>query len=87
MRRRMSWAELMKRVFDLDVLECPVCRGPMKIIAEITDPKVIKQFLAAMDLPTEMPEVDRARPPPQMDFGWPEDVEEPVLAAPPFDGP
>jgi len=59
----MSWAELMKRVFDLDVLQCPVCRGPMKVIAEITEPKVIKQFLAAMDLPTEMPEVDRARPP------------------------
>ena len=59
----------------------------MKIIAEITEPKVIKQFLATMDLPTEMPEVDRARPPPQLDFDWPEDVEGPVPAAPPFDGP
>ena len=37
-------------------------------------------------LPTEIPEVDRARPPPRLDFGWPEDVEGPVPAAPPFDG-
>ncbi len=35
----MTWAELMKRVFDLAVLKCPVCRGPMKIIAEITEPR------------------------------------------------
>jgi len=26
-RRRMTWAELMRRVFALDVLECPVCQG------------------------------------------------------------
>ncbi len=69
-RRRMSWRELMKRVFAVDVLECPVCRGQMKIIAEITEPKVIKKFLAALDLPTEAPEIERARPPPQVEFGW-----------------
>ena len=79
-RRRMSWADLMKRVFELDVLECPACHGPMKIIAEITEPKVIKRFLAAMDLPTEMPEVSAARPPPQLEFGWPEDTEIPMRA-------
>nr|MCH9681163.1 transposase [Deltaproteobacteria bacterium] len=34
--RRMTWRELMMRVFAVHVLECPVCRGTMKIIAEIT---------------------------------------------------
>ena len=66
----MSWATLMKRVFEIDVLECPVCQGPMKIIAEITQRDVIRRFLAALDLPTEAPRVQRARPPPQLDLGW-----------------
>jgi hypothetical protein len=26
-RRRLSWAELMRRVFSLDVLECPCVEG------------------------------------------------------------
>lgn len=59
-RSRLSWAELMRRVFALDVLECPVCRGPMKIIADITQPKIIERFLAALDLPAEHPEIERA---------------------------
>ena len=42
----------------------------MKIIAEITEPKVIKRLLAMLDLPTEAPKVERARPPPQVEFGW-----------------
>ena len=64
-RRRMTWAELMRRVFALDVLGCPVCQGPMKIIAESTQPEIIERFLAALDLPTKHPELERARPPPQ----------------------
>ena len=75
MRRRMSWAELMKRVFEVDVLECPVCKGPMRIIAEITDRKVIQQFLTALDLPSEAPEIQRARPPPQTEFDWDNEVD------------
>jgi hypothetical protein len=78
-RRRLSWAELMRRVFSLDVLECPVCQGPMKIIAEITQPEVIKRFLAALDLPTEHPEVERARPPPQLELLLDEAYEEPLI--------
>jgi hypothetical protein len=72
--RRMSWAELMKRVFSLDVLECPECKGRMKVIATITEPEVVRKFLGSIDLPTELPPMERARPPPQldMDFGDPE---------------
>jgi len=43
--QRMSWAELMKRVFELDVLECPECKGRMKVISTITDPEVVRKFL------------------------------------------
>jgi Putative transposase len=30
---RMSWARLLKRVFDIDVKHCPNCGGSLKIIA------------------------------------------------------
>src|SRR5215471_16228278 len=30
---RMSWARLLKRVFDIDVEHCPKCGGALKIIA------------------------------------------------------
>ena len=30
---RMSWARLLKRVFDIDIEHCPNCGGRLKIIA------------------------------------------------------
>ena len=67
--RRLSWRELMRRVFQVDVLRCPrpTCGGRMKIIAEITDPFAAKKILEAMKLPSSAPPVCRARPPP-VDF-------------------
>ncbi len=38
---RMSWACLLKRVFDIDIEQCPRCGGRLKIIAAIVDPQVI----------------------------------------------
>ena len=35
---RMSWARLLKRVFDIDIEHCPNCGGSLKIIAAIEDP-------------------------------------------------
>ena len=39
---RMSWARLLKRVFDIDVDRC-VCGGKLKIIAAIEAPAVIER--------------------------------------------
>ena len=52
-KRRYTWAELMKRVFKLDVLECPFCKGRRKLIALITDPPVIRAILDCLDLPSD----------------------------------
>jgi hypothetical protein len=32
--------------------------------------KAIERFLAALDLPGEHPEIERARPPPQLELSW-----------------
>ena len=41
----MSWAQRLKRVFDIDIEMCSVCGGSMKVIAAIEDPVVIKKIL------------------------------------------
>ena len=51
----MSWARLLKRVFDIDVKHCPNCGGALKIIAPIEDPPVIDKILSHLGLPTRAP--------------------------------
>jgi hypothetical protein len=53
--RRLAWAEPMKRVFAIDVLECPRCQGPMRILAAIHPPATTSAILACMDLPVRAP--------------------------------
>ena len=50
--RRISWARLLKHVFDVDVEHCPNCGGALKIIAAIDDPPVIVKILSHLGLPT-----------------------------------
>jgi hypothetical protein len=52
---RMSWARLLKRVFDIDIEHCPSCGGSLKIIAAIEDPPVIVKILTHLGLPTRAP--------------------------------
>ena len=60
---RMSWARLLKRVFDIDVEHCPNCGAALKIIAcpeprrraAIEDPPVIVKILTHLGLPTRAP--------------------------------
>lgn len=34
---RKNWARLIQKIYEVDPLICPKCRGPMKIIAFIED--------------------------------------------------
>jgi len=36
-KSRISWARLLKRVFDIDFRTCHLCGGNMKIIASVED--------------------------------------------------
>ena len=42
----LTWAERLKRVFDIDILVCPLCGGALRVIADVTDPHVIQTILA-----------------------------------------
>ena len=63
-KSRVSWARLLKRVFNIDVTKCNKCNSPMKIIAAIEDPKVIKKILSHLGLPTKAPTPWPVRGPP-----------------------
>ncbi len=41
----MTWAQRLKRVFNIDIETCQACGGAVKVIACIEDPKVIRQIL------------------------------------------
>ncbi len=59
---RMSWARLLKRVFDIDVEHCPQGGGDLKIIAAIEEPAVIVRILTHLGLPARAPPRAPARP-------------------------
>jgi hypothetical protein len=58
---RMSWACLLKRVFDIDMQHCSNCGGRLKIIAAIVDPAVITKILTHLQLPARAPPRSPAR--------------------------
>ena len=59
---RLSWAKLLKRVFDLDLQHCPNCGGELKIIAAILEQPVIEKILTHLGLQARAPPPAPARP-------------------------
>ena len=45
----MTWAQRLKRVFNIDIETCNSCGGAVKIIACIEDPVVIEKILTHLD--------------------------------------
>jgi hypothetical protein len=48
-------AKLLQRTFSVDVLECPMCKGRMKLLAMVSEGKSIRIFLASTDEPLDTP--------------------------------
>jgi hypothetical protein len=71
-RYRLKWSTLLARVFKIDVETCPKCGGKMKIVAALTDPASIRQYLEGTGNEANIPELAPARAPPQveMDFAF-----------------
>jgi hypothetical protein len=49
-RARAAWTRLFREVYEADPLECPKCKGPMRVIAVIEDPGVIRRILEHLGL-------------------------------------
>jgi hypothetical protein len=56
-RPNYTWAQLMKRVWELDVLECPNCQGRMRILAAIHPPDATRKILDCLGLPSRAPPI------------------------------
>ena len=61
-RAGMSWAQRLKRVFEIDIETCAACGGALRIIACIEDPVVIEKILTHLDAKAAAGQA--SRPPP-----------------------
>jgi len=59
---RKRWANLLRHIYEVDPLVCPRCGGMMKIIAFITEPRVIRAILDSV--PARTPSTAGSRHPP-----------------------
>ena len=41
----LTWAQRLKRVFEIDISQCPRCGGTLRVISDVTDPDVIQIVL------------------------------------------
>ena len=51
----LSWAKLLKRVFEIDMEHCRNCAGELKIIAAILEQPVIEKILTHLGLQARAP--------------------------------
>ena len=70
-QRRMRWAELLKRSFLIDILECDKCGGRREVIAVIKDTNTVTKILDHVGITSAPQRFEPARAPPQQD--WCED--------------
>ena len=67
--RRMGWAQLLARVFAIDMQNCPNCPGELKIISAIVESRAVKRILTHLGIPDKPPDIAPARLSPQLSFG------------------
>jgi len=48
-RAQMTWARRLRRVFDIDISRCARCSAAVRVLAVITDPRVIAAILAHIE--------------------------------------
>jgi len=58
-----GWAEMIRKVYEIDPMTCPKCGGLMKVVAFITDYQVVDRIIDHLNL-TFVAE----RPPPECVF-------------------
>ena len=78
-RAKAAWARLIRKVYEADPLECPRCKGPMRVIALIEDPGVIRRILDHLGLWAPLA---TERSPPLGPASWPRHVSLPLTYHP-----
>ncbi len=68
--RYLSWAKLIARVFESEVLVCAQCGGTAEVIAAITQPSVIRAILNSLGLSPRAPPIAPARPHSQIEAAF-----------------
>jgi len=58
---RRNWARLIQKIYEVDPLVCPKCKGAMRVISSIEDPSVIRDILKHLGI-----WLVRSRPPPKI---------------------
>ncbi len=58
---RLSWAKLLKRVFELDLALCPNFGGKLKVMTAILQQPVVEKILTHLGLQARAPPRSRAR--------------------------
>ena len=67
-RARLSWAKLIRRVYEVDPPLCPFCGAEMKILAFILDFGAAKAIRKSLKLPAQEPEPLAHAPPETFEF-------------------
>jgi len=76
----MTWAALIKAVYEVDPLKCPKCGGKMKIVGFIEESAVVEKILCHCKLWKDASHQDASpRPPPAKSIELPVLVAEPAL--------
>jgi hypothetical protein len=73
--RYVSWADLLRRVYDLDALAWSKCGGRLRMISLILQKDVVRRILRSLGLPCEPPVIARARAPTLFDEPPPADFD------------
>jgi hypothetical protein len=64
---RLSWSMLLRRTFDIDILDCAKCHGRLRVIAAIADVRGARRILERLGVPSAAPQAARARDPTHLD--------------------
>jgi len=56
-QNKLSWAKLLKRVFNIDVEHCSKCGAKMRLVSAITQRTEIRKILIHLKIPPDPPEL------------------------------
>src|SRR5262249_29707196 len=62
--KTLDWAELLRRTFAVDILQCHLCGGHRRVLGCVTG-KAATQMLEHLGIPSKPPTLALARGPPE----------------------